>query len=75
MKKVHCIKCNSADIEYKNDITSGCCQNQTGEIWHCNNCGEDIVIQIIYSDEETSKSCSGHQQNCGCKLLVCDKNN
>lgn len=75
MRTVYCIQCNSKDVEYKKDLTHGCCQNQDGEIWHCNNCGEDMFIQVIYSDEEKSKNCSGQTQKCGCNLLVCDKNN
>lgn len=57
MRGVHCIHCSSDDVEFKADILVGCCEHKSGEIWHCNNCGEEMTIETVYSDDEFDVNC------------------
>ncbi len=69
LRRVHCIHCSSDDVEYKSDITQGCCETKVGEIWQCNNCGKDMVIQVVYTDDKKEVDCphndADHKCNCG----------
>lgn len=62
MRGVHCIHCSSEDVEFKADILVGCCEHKTGELWHCNSCGEEMTIQTVYSDDEMDVDCP-HKAN------------
>lgn len=57
MRTVHCFHCGSDDIEFKADILVGCCEHKSGEVWHCNQCGEEMAIQVVYSDDPAKVDC------------------
>lgn len=69
MRNIHCFHCSSDEVEFKADILVGCCQHKSGELWHCNQCGKDMAIQVVFSEEEANVDCphgsseGGH--NCG----------
>lgn len=65
MRTVHCLKCSSEDVKFIEDIVQGCCEYKTGEVWHCNQCGEDMVIQTVFSDEEKEVDCP-HEDGKSC---------
>lgn len=62
MRAVHCIHCSSEDVEFKADLLVGCCEHKSGEVWHCNTCGGDMVIQTVYSDDPAEADCPHQRQ-------------
>ncbi len=77
MRTVRCFNCSSDKVEYKSDIIVGCCKHKSGEVWHCDNCGEDMVIQTVYSEEPVDVDCphqNGNDHKCG-GCSDCGKNN
>lgn len=57
VRSVHCIHCSSDDVEFKADILVGCCEHKSGELWHCNRCGEDMTMQVVFTDEQEDLHC------------------
>lgn len=65
MRTLYCPKCSSPDVAYRADILIGCCEHKSGEIWYCNSCGEEMMIQIVYSDDQSEADCP-HEKGVGC---------
>ena len=65
MRGINCIHCFSDDVEFKADILVGCCQHKSGEVWQCNTCGKEMIIETVYTDDIVTTECPHKAQDAG----------